>query len=33
MYENGHLTKNDIKCFPDLLYRILSKDFTEASSQ
>ncbi|XP_017072616.1 tubulin polyglutamylase ttll6 [Drosophila eugracilis] len=29
MYENGHLTKNDIKCFPDLLYHILSKDFNE----
>ncbi|XP_017093306.2 tubulin polyglutamylase ttll6 [Drosophila bipectinata] len=26
MYENGHLTKNDIKCFPDLLYSILSND-------
>ncbi|KAH8401277.1 hypothetical protein KR009_004382 [Drosophila setifemur] len=26
MYENGHLTKNDIKCFPNLLYRLLSND-------
>ncbi|XP_017051007.1 tubulin polyglutamylase ttll6 [Drosophila ficusphila] len=33
MYENGHLTKNDIKCFPDLLYGILSKDYKEADSQ
>ncbi|KAH8270781.1 hypothetical protein KR018_001441 [Drosophila ironensis] len=26
MYENGHLTKNDIKLFPDILYNILSND-------
>ncbi|XP_043643973.1 tubulin polyglutamylase ttll6 [Drosophila teissieri] len=31
MYENGHLTKNDIKCFPDLLYQILNNE--EASSR
>ncbi|XP_017123181.1 tubulin polyglutamylase ttll6 [Drosophila elegans] len=31
MYENGHLTKNDIKCFPDLLYQILSKDLHETN--
>ncbi|XP_020801865.1 tubulin polyglutamylase ttll6 isoform X2 [Drosophila serrata] len=33
MYENGHLTKNDIKCFPDLLYSILSRNFTDPGSQ
>ncbi|KMY95161.1 tubulin polyglutamylase ttll6 [Drosophila simulans] len=33
MYENGHLTKNDIKCFPDLLYQILNNDCEEASSR
>ncbi|KAH8316299.1 hypothetical protein KR067_004640 [Drosophila pandora] len=33
MYENGHLTKNDIKCFPDLLYSILSNDGSCCSGQ
>ncbi|XP_017032956.1 tubulin polyglutamylase TTLL13 isoform X2 [Drosophila kikkawai] len=30
MYECGHLTKNDIKCFPDLLYNILSSNYNAA---
>ncbi|KAH8258113.1 hypothetical protein KR038_005965 [Drosophila bunnanda] len=33
MYENGHLTKNDIKCFPDLLYNILNHHFDNPGCQ
>ncbi|XP_022232366.2 tubulin polyglutamylase TTLL13 [Drosophila obscura] len=32
MYQQGHLTKNDIKCFPDLLYSLLSSGVPSTDS-
>ncbi|XP_017147657.1 tubulin polyglutamylase ttll6 [Drosophila miranda] len=33
MYQQGHLTKNDIKCFPDLLYNLLSSGSPEPETE